>query len=1339
MPGQPWRVGDEAYRRVGGTGYDFIMKNVGAWASGWFNGEIDGVRSPAPFTLCGLQPGQKVDLHASAGWDGNYAGACIVFGDSGSAGVQAQTVGNPGANPSLDNFTFIGTATADARGEVSGAMKRGNTRSNKEGQSNGFWFVIHPVPSPHGGYTQWIASHAPDSPGIARDADGDGKSNGLEYILGTDPAAADAGGLLAGEMTASPDGSSFTFTHPLSESVSQSLSEDPLMPYVWSTDLETFHANGASDGHCTVEITCQNNSGTATATATVTGGETPGRLFLRLDANSGWFDQVRGIDGSSDFDGDGLDNALERSIGSNPLLPDTSGDGMPDGWKHRHGLDVLASNPLGNADADSLPDLLEYLRGSDPREADENGDGRPDGAPVPGQVAMEQWTIPYARFSDITYIENGPPEAVAWLDSLSHDAGMVDNSHPFGRRIRGYLTPPASGEYRFWVYGDDYAEFWLSADASTARIQRIAFNHWWNFREDYQQYPGQSSFPRQLEAGENYYFEIFHQGDETNDYFGVAWQHGSMPEPEIIGSQAIRSFVYDPADLDGDTLDDAFEKTAGLDPLDGPPFDGRFDDPDADTFENAWEARNGLNPLQANPYPARSRADLFPGLDDPGARSLEGWYRKTEGRHHQTEAFSHNTAVYLAASGTHADEYLFAYRSARQPFRLTAKVAYTAMDDTRAGAGLLVRGTLNEVAPAYRLSLAPDGRVQSRTKLQGDTPVQTKENGLLTFETAIWLRLEWDGRHITAHYSDDGQRWIEHEQRAIDLGDYFHFGFALTSHDPLEVVAAAFTDYRIDYDSDNDGLWNSEEAALGTRADAADTDLDGTSDYEEAFVYLSDPNVNDIGSEEPLDLLDLTAGSGLAGEWTQAGGGVHSHSAGGTYRQPFTLAADGLYTLSIHAAPFQYSGDLSEYEVAITVDGQFVENVTFSMLAGESETKALVLPWLEAGGHHVDVRFINFKQDRNLLLRSIGLSRRGGPDADGNGKADWIDHRLGLLNGIEAASTASNTSPFCLEGRSRYVSMLSGDAADARPMPADRWYVDIDLDPGEATVAAVGFENGGLLQEVELVWQETNLIPANGDSLRIRKGDSLLLNVAPAGETAGATRIVVAGSAPVPSTADAPVPVLFDTEGTYVVDGSWSHEGASASGRITVEVIEASFAPSPVGMVDQLRSWANPDLPQGLVLESDMRMQVANSASTETGEGGHSLDITTDARQPRHIAARLGEDGPVLHSQAIRGLRAAKTSATSYRLVERYEDDTALYEVAVVLTDLYPEVEVHVDIFVGGVLFDDGSSYKVLTAEDFNELGVAYVRFIRPGSAKTSICHRTLIYESDVWIGEPGG
>jgi hypothetical protein len=95
-------------------------------------------------------------------------------------------------------------------------------------------------------------------------------------------------------------------------------------------------------------------------------------------------DPTNGLDGAGDPDFDQLANSNEFTVGTNPNIPDTDLDGMPDGWEAQYVPHLSPTNNDADAgvitiDFDGMRNLDEYQKGSDPTNPDTDGDGMPDG------------------------------------------------------------------------------------------------------------------------------------------------------------------------------------------------------------------------------------------------------------------------------------------------------------------------------------------------------------------------------------------------------------------------------------------------------------------------------------------------------------------------------------------------------------------------------------------------------------------------------------------------------------------------------------------------------------------------------------------------------------------------------------------------------------------------------------------------------------------------------------------------------------------------------------------------------------------------------------------------
>ncbi|WP_309399959.1 PA14 domain-containing protein [Cerasicoccus maritimus] len=290
-----------------------------------------------------------------------------------------------------------------------------------------------------------------------------------------------------------------------------------------------------------------------------------------------------------DFDGDGLNNELERLLGSNLNSSDSDEDGMPDYWEHGYGLDLLANDGSDDLDGDGLSNLDEFLFGLDPSSVEQDA--------LPGVVNWHTWTHLSGKTVDaLTGHSKFPlePDRQSLLSELTTENNDPGESN-YGARIRGVLIAPVSGEYTFWLASDNNSELWLSTDETTFGKQQIAMLDTTVSFQDWDRFQSQRSAPIQLTAGEAYYFEVLHKESTGRDHVSVAWSYPGQARIVVPGEHLMTASET-PNDADQDGLPDDWETLVGLDPLAGYGVDGFSGDKDSDGVLNYEELQYGSHP-----------------------------------------------------------------------------------------------------------------------------------------------------------------------------------------------------------------------------------------------------------------------------------------------------------------------------------------------------------------------------------------------------------------------------------------------------------------------------------------------------------------------------------------------------------------------------------------------------------------------------------------------------------------------------------------------------------------------------------------------------------------------
>ena len=102
-------------------------------------------------------------------------------------------------------------------------------------------------------------------------------------------------------------------------------------------------------------------------------------------------------------------------------------------------------------------------------------------------------------------------------------------------RIRGYLHPPASGQYTFWIASDNSSELWLSTGTERFKMRKIASvaRYEWTQTHEWSKFPSQRSEGIWLNAGQDYYIEALQEQTGGGDNLAVAWQGPDLPQSVI--------------------------------------------------------------------------------------------------------------------------------------------------------------------------------------------------------------------------------------------------------------------------------------------------------------------------------------------------------------------------------------------------------------------------------------------------------------------------------------------------------------------------------------------------------------------------------------------------------------------------------------------------------------------------------------------------------------------------------------------------------------------------------------------------------------------------------------
>ncbi|MCW1914010.1 PA14 domain-containing protein [Luteolibacter sp. GHJ8] len=125
------------------------------------------------------------------------------------------------------------------------------------------------------------------------------------------------------------------------------------------------------------------------------------------------------------------------------------------------------------------------------------------------------------------------PDLTGYTHNFKAPTGYGEN---YGQRLSGYVIPPETGNYTFWIASDDAGQLSLSSDANPANRKVIGTVNGSVGEEQWTAQGNQQSAVIPLVAGQRYYIEALQKEGNGGDHLAVAWQGPNFGRTVISGN-----------------------------------------------------------------------------------------------------------------------------------------------------------------------------------------------------------------------------------------------------------------------------------------------------------------------------------------------------------------------------------------------------------------------------------------------------------------------------------------------------------------------------------------------------------------------------------------------------------------------------------------------------------------------------------------------------------------------------------------------------------------------------------------------------------------------------------
>lgn len=151
-------------------------------------------------------------------------------------------------------------------------------------------------------------------------------------------------------------------------------------------------------------------------------------------------------------------------------------------------------------------------------------------------IPWQGWTgIPGTELTALTADPRFPnaPTSTETRSNFEAPANFADN---FGAGMHGFLVPPTTGDYKFWIASDETSELSLSSDHQPANAAVIARVTGATMSREWTKSTNQQSAAIPLRAGVRYYIRALHKEGTGADHLAVAWVGPGITQSVIPGT-----------------------------------------------------------------------------------------------------------------------------------------------------------------------------------------------------------------------------------------------------------------------------------------------------------------------------------------------------------------------------------------------------------------------------------------------------------------------------------------------------------------------------------------------------------------------------------------------------------------------------------------------------------------------------------------------------------------------------------------------------------------------------------------------------------------------------------